>query len=106
LGESSALITDGRYSGSNYGMCIGHVSPEAADGGPLAVVQDGDVIEIDIPNRALRLDIADDELEKRLAAWTPPEPKYRKGILSWYSRNVSSGDKGATLSGASRSAGS
>jgi dihydroxy-acid dehydratase len=99
LGETSALITDGRYSGSNYGMCIGHVSPEAADGGPLAVVEDGDMIEIDIPNRSIRLDISDEELQKRLAAWQPPKPKYRKGILSWYSRNVTSGDKGAVLSG-------
>lgn len=98
LGDSSALVTDGRYSGSNYGMCIGHVSPEAADGGPLAVVQDGDMIEIDIPNRCIRLDIPDDELQKRLAAWKPPQPKYRKGVLSWYSRNVSSADKGAILS--------
>ena len=98
LGDSSALITDGRYSGSNYGMCIGHVSPEAADGGALAVVQDGDMIEIDIPNRCIRLDIPDDELQKRLAAWKPPQPKHRKGVLSWYSRNVSSGDKGAILS--------
>jgi dihydroxy-acid dehydratase len=98
LGESSALITDGRYSGSNYGMCIGHVSPEAADGGALAVVQDGDMIEIDIPNRSIRLDIPDDELQKRLATWKPPKPKYRKGVLSWYSRNVSSSDKGAILS--------
>jgi dihydroxy-acid dehydratase len=98
LGDSSALVTDGRYSGTNYGMCIGHVSPEAADGGPLAVVEDGDVIEIDIPNRSLRLDIPDAELKKRLAAWKPPQAKYRKGVLSWYSRNVSSGDKGAILS--------
>jgi dihydroxy-acid dehydratase len=97
LGDSSALVTDGRYSGTNYGMCIGHVSPEAADGGSLAVVQDGDTIEIDIHERSIRLDIPDDELEKRLAAWKPPEPKYDKGILSWYSRNVTSGDKGAVL---------
>jgi len=97
LGDSSALVTDGRYSGTNYGMCIGHVSPEAADGGPLAVVQDGDMIEIDIPNHSIRLDIPDNELQKRLAAWKPPQPKYRKGILSWYSRNVTSGDKGAIL---------
>jgi dihydroxy-acid dehydratase len=99
LGESSALITDGRYSGSNYGICVGHVSPEAADGGPLAVVQDGDMIEIDIHERSIRLDIPDDELDRRLAAWQPPGPKYNKGILSWYSRNVTSGDKGAVLRG-------
>lgn len=97
LGESSALVTDGRYSGSNYGICVGHVSPEAADGGPLAVVQDGDTIEIDIYGRSIRLDIPDDELDKRLAAWQAPEPKYNKGILAWYARNVTSGDKGAVL---------
>ena len=97
LGDSSALVTDGRYSGSNYGICVGHVSPEAADGGPLAVVQDGDTIEIDLYERSIRLDIPDDELDKRLAAWQPPEPKYKKGILGWYSRNVTSGDKGAVL---------
>jgi dihydroxy-acid dehydratase len=97
LGDSSALVTDGRYSGTNYGMCIGHVSPEAADGGPLAVVQDGDTIEVDIHERRIRLDIPDDELEKRLSAWQPPEPRFKKGILSWYARNVTSGDKGAVL---------
>jgi dihydroxy-acid dehydratase len=97
LGESSALITDGRYSGSNYGICIGHVSPEAADGGPLAVVQDGDMIEIDISKRSIELDIPDDLLRERLGAWQPPRPKYEKGILSWYSRNVTSSAKGAVL---------
>jgi dihydroxy-acid dehydratase len=97
LGESSALITDGRYSGSNYGICIGHVSPEAADGGPLAVVQDGDMIEIDISKRSIELDISDDLLRERLEAWQPPRPKYEKGILSWYSRNVTSSAKGAVL---------
>jgi dihydroxy-acid dehydratase len=97
LGESGALVTDGRYSGSNYGICVGHVSPEAAEGGPLAVVQDGDRIEIDIPGRSIRLDIPDEELRKRLAEWRPPPPRHRKGILSWYARNVTSGDKGAVL---------
>jgi dihydroxy-acid dehydratase len=97
LGESSALVTDGRYSGTNYGMCVGHVSPEAAEGGALAVVRDGDTIEIDIHQRRIRLDIPDDELEERLAAWQAPQPRHRKGVLSWYSRNVTSGDKGAVL---------
>jgi dihydroxy-acid dehydratase len=98
LGESGALVTDGRYSGSNYGICVGHVSPEAAEGGALAVVQDGDPIEVNIPERRIRLDIPDAELRKRLAAWRPPPPKHRKGILAWYARNVTSGDKGAVLS--------
>jgi dihydroxy-acid dehydratase len=96
-GESNALITDGRYSGTNYGLCIGHVSPEAADGGPLAVVRDGDIIEVDIEERRIRLEVPEEELRKRLSEWKPPAPRYRKGILSWYSRNVSSGDRGAIL---------
>jgi len=97
LGESNALITDGRYSGTNYGLCIGHVAPEAADGGLLAVVKDGDMIEIDIPNRGISLDLDDRELEQRLARWKPPEPKHDRGILSWYAENVSSSDRGAVL---------
>lgn len=97
LGESTALITDGRYSGSTYGLCIGHVSPEAADGGPLAIVREGDIIEIDIPNKKLRLDLPDEEIKKRLEEWKPPEPKYTKGLLAWYSQHVTSADKGAIL---------
>jgi dihydroxy-acid dehydratase len=96
-GESNALITDGRYSGTNYGLCVGHISPEAADGGPLAVVRDGDTIAIDIETRTIRLEIPEEELRKRLSEWTRAEPKYKKGILSWYSRNVTSSDRGAIL---------
>ena len=95
--ESVALVTDGRFSGGTRGPCIGHVSPEAADGGPLAVVRDGDVIEIDIEERRIRLELPEDELRRRLSEWKPPAPRYRKGVLSWYSRNVSSGDRGAIL---------
>ncbi|MBS7269806.1 MAG: dihydroxy-acid dehydratase [Candidatus Freyarchaeota archaeon] len=97
LGESCALITDGRYSGSTYGLCVGHVSPEAAEGGPLAIVKDGDIIEVDIPNKTIRLDLPDEEIKKRLAQWKPPEPKYKKGLLAWYSKFVTSADKGAIL---------
>ncbi|MEX2752381.1 MAG: dihydroxy-acid dehydratase, partial [Candidatus Freyarchaeota archaeon] len=97
LGESCALITDGRYSGSTYGLCVGHVSPEAAEGGPLAIVKDGDIIEVDIPNKTIRLDLPDEEIKKRLAQWKPPEPKYKKGLLAWYSQFVTSADKGAIL---------
>jgi dihydroxy-acid dehydratase len=97
LGESNALITDGRYSGTNYGLCIGHVAPEAADGGLLAVVKDGDTIEIDIPNRAISLDLDDREVEQRLSRWKPPEPKHDRGILAWYAENVTSSDRGAVL---------
>jgi len=97
LGESNALITDGRYSGTNYGLCIGHISPEAADGGLLAAVRDGDTIEIDIPGRSIRLEVDERELDRRLARWKPPEPKHAKGILSWYAENVASSDRGAVL---------
>jgi len=97
LGDSNALITDGRYSGTNYGLCIGHISPEAADGGLLAVIRDGDMIEIDIPERGIRVDLGDQELNQRLARWKAPEPKHDKGILSWYARNVASSDEGAVL---------
>lgn len=96
-GESNALITDGRFSGSNYGLCIGHVSPEAADGGPLAVVRDGDPIEIDIDNKTLTLDIPEQELRRRLSEWKEPEPKFKTGILSWYAQNVNSAACGAVL---------
>jgi len=96
-GESNALITDGRFSGTNYGLCVGHISPEAADGGPLAVVRDGDTIAIDIGKRTISLEIPEPELRKRLSEWKAPEPKYKKGVLAWYSRNVTSADKGAIL---------
>jgi dihydroxy-acid dehydratase len=96
-GESNAIITDGRFSGTNYGLCVGHISPEAAVGGALAVVEDGDPIEIDIERRAIRLDIPEPELKQRLAKWVAPEPKYTKGILGWYSRQVSSADRGAVI---------
>jgi dihydroxy-acid dehydratase len=97
LGDSTAMITDGRYSGTNYGLCVGHISPEAADGGPLAVMRDGDAIEIDIPERRIRLDLTEEELSQRLARWKAPEPRHHKGILSWYAQNVASSDEGAVL---------
>jgi len=97
LGDSNALITDGRYSGTNYGLCVGHISPEAADGGVLAVVRDGDAVEIDIPERRIRVDLSEAELKRRLARWKAPEPEHDKGILSWYARNVASSDEGAVL---------
>ncbi len=98
LGQTCALVTDGRFSGTNYGLLVGHVSPEAADGGPIAVIRDGDPVIIDIHNKLLKLDIAKKELNKRLKDWRPPEPRYKKGVLAWYSRNVSSADKGAIIS--------
>lgn len=97
LNESVALITDGRFSGGTRGPCIGHVSPEAAKGGPLAIVQDGDRILIDIPARKLELLIPQSEFNKRIKKWKPIEPKIKSGYLSRYSRFVSSADKGAIM---------
>jgi dihydroxy-acid dehydratase len=84
LSESVALITDGRFSGATRGPCIGHVSPEAFEGGPIAVVENGDIIEIDIPNRVLNARLSAEELRKRLAAWKPRKPKITKGYLARY----------------------
>lgn len=97
LGESVALVTDGRFSGSTRGPCVGHVSPEAAAGGPIAFVKDGDEILIDIPARRLDLLVDAKEMAKRNAAWQPPELKVRSGYLARYSRSVSSADEGAVL---------
>ena len=84
LSESVALITDGRFSGATRGGCIGHVAPEAFDGGPIAVLKNGDFITIDIPNRTLKVELSDEELKTRLASWKPRKPKIAKGILSRY----------------------
>jgi len=97
LGEEVALVTDGRFSGASRGPCIGHISPEAAAGGPIALIEDGDKISIDIPNRKLELKVSEKELIKRKAKWTPPEPKVKKGYLVRYSALVTSADKGAVL---------
>jgi dihydroxy-acid dehydratase len=95
LGESVAMITDGRYSGASRGPCIGHICPEAYEGGPIALVENGDQIEIDIPQRKLNLLVAAEELEKRKSKWNPPNPKFLKGILSIYPKLVSSARTGA-----------
>jgi len=92
-----ALITDGRFSGGSRGASIGHVSPEAMQGGPIAIVQDGDPIAIDIPAKTITLKIPDDEIKNRLSRWTPPPPKITRGYLSRYARQVSSGSEGAVL---------
>ena len=97
LGESVALITDGRFSGGTRGPCIGHVSPEAAAGGPIALVQDGDSIELDIPGRRLQLVVDAAELAARRAHWIAPEPKIRSGWLARYARLVTSANAGAVL---------
>ena len=95
LDKSVALITDGRFSGATKGPAIGHVSPEAAAGGPIALVHEGDIIDIDIDEGTLTLEVSDEELEARRAAWVKPEPKYQVGVLARYAKLVSSADKGA-----------
>lgn len=97
LGDRAALITDGRFSGGTRGACIGHVSPEAAEGGPIALIRDGDVISIDLHERTLNVKITQDELNHRRAIWTPPKPKVEKGWLGRYARMVTSGSRGAVL---------
>ena len=94
-GEDVALITDGRFSGASHGFVIGHIAPEAADGGPIAAVREGDPITIDIPRRRLDLDVPPEEVKARLHGWTPPEPHYRAGALAKYARLVSSSANGA-----------
>ena len=95
LGESVAMVTDGRFSGATRGLMIGHVAPEAAVGGPLAALQDGDVIEIDVDSR--RLAAVDVDIEARLKGWSPPEPHYRRGVLARYAALVGSASEGAIL---------
>lgn len=97
LSDSVALITDGRFSGGTRGPCIGHISPEAMEGGPIAIVQNGDKIKIDIPNRRLELLVPPDEIEKRLKNWVKPKPKITKGWLSRYAQFVSSAGEGAIM---------
>ena len=96
-GSTVALITDGRFSGATRGASIGHVSPEAAVGGPIALVQDGDIISIDIPNHSINVKISDEEMAARKAAWKPREPKINTGYLARYASLVTSGNTGAVL---------
>lgn len=97
LGSSVALITDGRFSGASRGASIGHVSPEAAVGGNIALVREGDIIKIDIPNNRLDFDVSDEEIEKRRAEWKPRQPKVTSGYLARYEKMVTSGNRGAVL---------
>ena len=97
LGESVALITDGRFSGATRGAAIGHVSPEAASGGNIGLVNEGDIIAIDIPNCKIEVKVSDAELEERRAAWVAPEPRIKTGYAARYAKLVSSADKGAIL---------
>ncbi|MCX8181853.1 MAG: dihydroxy-acid dehydratase [Candidatus Methanomethyliaceae archaeon] len=98
LGEEVALLTDGRFSGATHGMMVGHISPEAAEGGPIAVVQDGDIIRIDILNRRLDLLVENEEIRRRLSGWKGKKPKYDRGVFYRYSMSVTSASTGAVLS--------
>ncbi len=97
LGESVALITDGRFSGGTRGACIGHISPEAAVGGPIGLLKDGDIIEIDIPNNAINVKLSDDELAERKKGWKAPKPSITTGCLAKYASMATSADTGAVL---------
>lgn len=97
LGKTTALITDGRFSGTNNGCFVGHISPEAAEGGPIAIVENGDKIEIDVENRSLKLLVSDEEIAARLKNWERPKPKFTKGYLALYSKLAASGAEGAIL---------
>lgn len=97
LGDSVALITDGRFSGASRGASIGHVSPEAAVGGPIALVEEGDTIRINIPENSLELLVSEEEMEERRKKWQPREPKITTGYLARYASMVTSGSRGAIL---------
>jgi dihydroxy-acid dehydratase len=98
LGDSVALLTDGRFSGATHGLMAGHVAPEAAVGGPIAAVRDGDTISFDLRNRSLSVDLTDAEIQKRLASWQPPKPRYAHGVMAKYALLVSSSSLGAITS--------
>ena len=95
LGDSVALITDGRFSGATHGFMVGHIVPEAFRGGPIAALQEGDVICIDVAAGELRVELSDDEIAARLAGWSPPPPRYESGVLAKYAALVSSASEGA-----------
>ena len=99
LGGSVALLTDGRFSGGTQGACLGHISPEAAEGGPIGLVNEGDMIDIDIPARTITLEVAEAELARRKASWVAPAPKITTGYVGRYAKMVSSGSTGAVLKG-------
>jgi dihydroxy-acid dehydratase len=95
LGDSVALLTDGRFSGATRGFTVGHVSPEASRGGPIAALRDGDMVVLDVANRRLDVDLPESEIRARLAAWAPPPPRYQTGVMAKYARMVSSASMGA-----------
>ena len=98
LGESVALLTDGRFSGATRGLMAGHVAPEAAQGGPIAAVREGDVITFDVPKRILSVELSDEEIENRMRKWKAPAPRYTNGVMAKYARLVSSAAQGAITS--------
>ena len=95
LGKDVALITDGRFSGGSHGFVVGHITPEAASGGPIAIIKNGDTITIDAESREINLHISKSELKKRLSAWKRPKPRYRRGVLAKYAAQVGSASEGA-----------
>jgi dihydroxy-acid dehydratase len=95
LGKDVLLLTDGRFSGGTTGLCVGHVAPEAVDGGPIAFVRDGDAITLDVARATLDVDVPAEELARRAVGFTPPAPKYPRGVLGKYHRLVGSASKGA-----------
>jgi dihydroxy-acid dehydratase len=97
LGDSVALVTDGRFSGATHGFMVGHVAPEAARGGPIAALEEGDIVTIDVDARELRVELSEDEIASRLAAWSPPPPHYESGVFARYAALVSSASDGAVL---------
>jgi dihydroxy-acid dehydratase len=99
LGDSVALITDGRFSGGTHGACIGHISPEAAEGGPIGLLKEGDMIEIDIPNNKLSVQLSDEELAERRKDWKEPEPRFTTGWLARYAKMATNASSGAVLKG-------
>ena len=100
LGDQVALLTDGRFSGGTHGLMVGHVAPEAALGGPIALVREGDEIEVDVDRKALDLLVDPAELAARRAAWSPPPPRYPAGVMAKYAALVSSASDGAITTGA------
>ena len=95
LAGSVALITDGRFSGASHGFIVGHMAPEAALGGPIAALREGDMITLDVPNRRIEVELTDQELQTRLQQWQPPAPRYTQGVMAKYARLVASASEGA-----------
>ena len=95
LGKEVALITDGRFSGGSHGFVVGHITPEAAEGGPIGLLENGDRITIDAETREISVDVSDADLAARKAKWTAPEPKFKRGVLAKYAKLVSSASTGA-----------